>query len=680
MKASFFTESVLYWLARGVSALAQRAAPEWNARAGALLGGVLYRLAGKRRAVAMGNLRAAFGDAYTPEQYEGILSSLYRNLGMTLLEVAAIPRIDRAYVDQYVQVAPGSRERLETALAKGRGVIFVTGHFGNWELISLTGALHGYPTLVLAREQGWPRLNRMLTGYRESKGCRVVTKGFPVRDLIRGLKEGKIVGILADQDGGPNGVLAPLFGRLASTAPGTIALGVNAGAPILPVFMVRLEGPLHSLVVEEPLPIPEQGDLEERVRAGVAAYMAVMEKYIRRYPDHWLWLHRRWKSCPERHVVLLTDGKAGHLAQARALVGRIKAAWGHRAAGDKRLAGVAKPLVWVKTVHVKYRHPAWGPVLQMVAALLPRRFPRAERWLRWALDPESAGGLLSSSADITVSCGSSTAAVNLLWSWAVRAKTAHITRSALPSWRRFDLAVIPRHDFRRLPRAKNLLVIDGALAQGRLPDEGRAREWRQRLRISKGRQVGLLLGGPARGVEMTLGDVEQAVAGVLKAAEELDAEVLVTSSRRTPLSVETWLAQHLGRHPRCRLLALVNRRDAGRLSGTEEAVPCIFDLAGCLVVSGDSISMISEAIATGKPVISFPPRPLRGPGRGEPDTKYHRFLREMGRQGRVTVVEPSGAGDAAAAALRDGARPARSKAAPAGQAADPIVEFLKKWL
>ncbi|MBI3322053.1 MAG: mitochondrial fission ELM1 family protein [Candidatus Omnitrophica bacterium] len=679
MKASFFTESVLYWLARGVSACAQRVPPEWSARAGAGVGAALYHLAGKRRAVAISNLRAAFADTYTADQYDGILRSLYKNLGRTLLEIAAIPRIDREYVDRYVQVAPGSADRLERALAKGKGAIFITGHFGNWELISLTGALHGYPTSVLARQQGWPRLNKMLTEFRESKGCRMVNKGFPMRDLIRSLKEGKIIGILSDQDGGPNGVLAPFFGRPASTAPGAVALGISTGAPIIPVFMVRQEGPLHSLVLEEPLAVPAQGELEDRVKAGVTAYLAVLEKYVRRYPDHWLWLHRRWKTCPERRVAILSDGKAGHLAQCQGLLEKIKSAWEARAAEDKRLGGQERPLVWKRTILVKYRHPAWRPVLQVVASLLPRRFPGAERWLRWALTPESWAALSSAYADITVSCGSSTAPVNLIWSWAIRAKTVHVTRPSLPSWRRFDLAVIPRHDVRRPSRARNVLVIDGALAPAREPDEALAQAWRRKLKLAKKRQIGLLLGGPAKGVDLTLADVEEAVRGLISAAEETDAELLVTSSRRTPLAVETWLAQALGRHPRCRLLTLVNRRDAGRLSSTEEAVPCIFDLSHALVVSGDSISMVSEAAATAKPVVCFPPRPIRGRENGKPDTKYHRFLRQLESQGRVTVADPAGIRAAAASALRDGG-PVRAEPVEARKKPDPIVEFLKRWL
>ena len=242
MKANFYTESVLYWTVKKVSKLAQKLPPEWNVRIGAAAGTLLYYALPGRQRVALDNLRGAFGKGYTPAEYQRMIRALFQNFGRMFMEVAAIPAMDRATVDRWVMVAPSCRERLEKALALGKGVIFITGHFGNWEMISITGALHGYPTLVLAREQGWPKLNRMLTDVRESKGCRVVTKGFPVRELIQGLRDGRIVGILADQDGGRNGVLSPFFGRLASTAPGTVALAVSTGAPILPVVV----GPLPS--------------------------------------------------------------------------------------------------------------------------------------------------------------------------------------------------------------------------------------------------------------------------------------------------------------------------------------------------------------------------------------------------------------------------------------------------
>ena len=285
------------------------------------------------------------------------MKALFQNMGRMFMEVAAIPAIDRAYVDRYVRIAPGSQERLDRELAKGKGVLFLTGHFGNWELIPVTGALYGYPTLVLAREQGWPKLNRMLTEYRESKGCRVVTKGFPVRDLIQGLKEGRIVGIVADQDGGKNGVLSPFFGRLASTAPGMIALALSTGAPVLPVFMVRTRGAEHSLIVEEPLEIPQGVTEQRRIQAGFDAYVKVVEKYIRRYPAQWLWLHRRWKTCPQKHILIFDDGKAGHFSQTRALAQRLQAAWKQRMAEDRRLDGRPEPLGTFEKAEVAFRHP-----------------------------------------------------------------------------------------------------------------------------------------------------------------------------------------------------------------------------------------------------------------------------------------------------------------------------------
>ncbi len=669
MKTSFYTESVLYWLARGVSALAQRLPPHWNAAAGAAAGRLFYRLFPSRRVVALANLRAAFGSSRRPEELHRIVRVLFENLGVTLMEIAAIPRIDRAYVDRWVKVAPGCRERLEAALAQGKGVIFLTGHFGNWELISITGALHGYPTQVLAREQGWPRLNRLLTRYRESKGCQVVTKGFAVRQLVQGLQKGGIIGILADQDGGSHGVLCPFLGRTASTAPGPIGLSLSTGAPILPVFMVRQRGPSHLLVVEEPLAIPEEGTMDERIHAGVAAYLAVLERFVRRHPEQWLWLHRRWKSTPERRILILSDGKAGHLNQSRGLAQRIEAAWGQRMSSDHRMGAGNRSLVSLKTVEVAFRSPLRRNLLAAVASVVPRKFRGGERLLRWALTPETARELGGAFADFCISCGGSTAAVNLLFSWAIRARPIHVTDPRIPSRRRFDLAVIPRHDRPHASTGGNLLVMDGALGPERSCEERQLEDWRRRLNLSSRRRWGLLLGGPTRGVRLEPRDVEQVVQGLLSAAEKEDAELLVTTSRRTPVELESWLQRALAGNPRCRLLALVNHAQAEGLADPSEAVPCILGLADAMVVSGDSISMVSEAAEAAKPVVVFPPR---GDGLFSRASKYRRFLEGMHSRGKVALVQAEEVGRAVAEIA---GRPGEGEAPQA----DPAVEFLKRW-
>lgn len=676
MKASFYTESILYWLARGLSSAVQRIPPPWGVAFGSAVGTLVYHCLSGRRAVALSNLRAAFGDSYTPREYRQILKAQFQHLGMTLIEVAMIPRIDRAYVDRWITITPESRQRLERELAEGRGVIFLAGHFGNWELIPITGALHGFPTMVLAREQGWPRLNRLLTQYRESKGCGIITKGFPIREMIRGLREGRIVGIVADQDGGSNGVLAPFFGRRASTAPGAIALSIETGAPVLPVVIVRRAGPAHTLIVGEPLEIPSEGALDERVQAGIAAYLRTLEPYIRKHPHQWLWLHRRWKSSPERRLLIVSDGRAGHLTQARAFAQRIKEAWQIRQQNDKRLRGVQKGLVSIKTVQVNYRNRFWRGVLSTVAGLAPRRYGGGDFWLRVGLAPESYRAIRSAHADISISCGAAAAPVNLLWAWGIRAKSVQILQSRWPSWRRFDLAVIPRHDSHAPHAFPNLLVIDGALAPEQKPIPDQLENWRRALNITRPRRIGLLLGGAARGIALDPQQVKKTVEGLVSAAKEMDADLLVTSSRRTTPEVEEILHHILGKEPCCRLMVLVNRQITGGLNSTQEAIPCIFGLADLLVVSGDSISMVSEAVQRGTPVVSFLPTKT-GWSFGPP--KHHRFLEQLDKQGAIRLAEPEDIGEVVTQLMGDGVRASASFPRNDGQS-DPIVERLVKWL
>lgn len=675
MKANFYTESILYWLARSISALAQKLPPRWNVRLGAGAGTLLYWMLGSRKRVARDNLRAAFQSTYTPQQYEQILLKMFQNFGRTFMEIGAIPRVDRAYMDHWVPVAPGSRERLKLALSRGKGVIFLTGHFGNWELVSLSGALNGFPSLVLAREQGLPRLNRLLTQYRESKGCKVITKGFAVRELIQGLKEQRTVGILADQDGGRKGIFADYLGRISSTASGPIALHFSTGAPILPVFMVRQGGPFHQMIAEEPLIIPDQGTEQERLQAGIAAYLAVLEKYVRAYPEQWLWLHRRWKSCPERRVLIFSDGKAGHLSQCLGLAGRIETVWNKKVGGDPRLKilPVKRPLVSTRMVEVRYRHPFWKPVLSCVAAVSGKHPSGGGKWLRWALTPESYRSMASLHADISISCGSSSAPVNRLWAGMIRCKTVHLTKNAMPSWKSFDLAILPAHDFKKRPSRKKLVLTDLALAPRRRFLQAQVSAWRAALGLRAPRVIGLMLGGSAPSLVWTDEQIVRVAEQVSRFAERHDAEFLVTSSRRTGETAEALLEKLLKTNPRCRLLTLAGRNDPDRLKTTSEAVDAILACAQTVVVSGDSISMVSEAAArgTGTAVI-FPPDALAG------NSKQRRFAARLEHRRKIRVSDPDGVSNLLEEiALMPSAG---SETIEPESSNDPVEEFLQGWL
>lgn len=667
MKSSFYTESILYWLAKSLSAVAQRLPPRWNSGLGAGAGTLLYWTLGSRKRIARDNLRAAFQSTYTPQQYEVILKKMFQNFGRTFMEIAAIPRIDLAYLNRWVPVAPGSRERLELALSRGKGVVFLTGHFGNWEYISISGALHGFPSLVLAREQGLPRLNRLLTQYRESKGCKVVTKGFAVRELIQGLKEQKTVGILADQDGGPKGIFADYLGRISSTASGPIGLHLSTGAPILPVFMVRQSGPFHQMTVEEPLVVPEQGTEPERLQAGIAAYLAVLEKQVRAYPEQWLWLHRRWKSCPERRVLIFSDGKAGHLSQCLGLADRIETVWNKKVGGDPRLKilPVKRPLVSTRVVEVRYRHPFWKPVLSCVAAVSGKHPSGGDKWLRRALTPESYRSMASLHADISISCGSSSAPANRLWAGAIRCKTVHLTKNRLPSWKSFDLAVLPAHDFEKPPVQKKLVLTDLALAPRRRFSQAQVSAWRAALGLRAPRVIGLMLGGSAPSLVWTDEQIARVAEQVSRFAEQHDAEILVTTSRRTGEAAETLLEKLLKKNPRCKLLTLAGRNDPDRLKTTSEAVDAILACAQTVVVSGDSISMVSEAAARGMAAaVIFPPDALAG------NSKQRRFSARLEQRRKIRV-----GGLESIFHLLEG-----NETIEPDSSNDPVEEFLQGWL
>jgi KDO2-lipid IV(A) lauroyltransferase len=268
-------------------------------RLGALAGRAGARLARKTRRMALTHLALAFPEK-GPEELEQIVRDMFVNLGRSALELACIRRYD-AQLDRYVELEPP--ELLASVMARGRGMVFVTGHMGNWELLARRIARAGVPNAVIAKAGSDAKLNRMIERFRATGGVTTLWRENPDtgRAIIRTFRSGKALGILIDQDTNVQGVFVPFFGRLAYTPRAAADFAVRFGAPVV-VGTVHRKGPGegggHLLEVEEIPFSRDPPDREAEVVRLTAACTAAMERAIRRHPAEWVWMHERWRTRP----------------------------------------------------------------------------------------------------------------------------------------------------------------------------------------------------------------------------------------------------------------------------------------------------------------------------------------------------------------------------------------------
>ncbi len=570
---------------------------------GKTLGFLMYIFYNKRRRIAYSNLKAAFSKKFSPQEIKRINKNCFLNLALTIVEILRIPKLSQEYIKEYIEIE--GKENMDKAISKGKGVILVTAHFGNWELLALVEAMIGYPMKVLAREQKHPQLNRMLNRYREAKGCKVVHKGIQIREIIHSLRNNQIVGILVDQDAGRGGIYVDFFNRPTSTPRGLISIASKTGADIIPVFIIRKTGPYHKMVMEEPLEL-EADVVEEsqvdfvrklepakkmRFSDGVnlQKFNRVLEKYIEKYPSQWLWLHKRWKSTPLRNILILNDGKPGHLNQARAVVESI------RKALENKFGKLAE--IRVKIVDVKYKSFIHKLFLNFGSFL---NCQGGMRCVKFALDKVTFSNLIKTYADIIISCGASVAGLNLFMREENNAKSIVLMNPGKFLIGKFDLAVVPAHD--RVRPGYNTVITQAAL---NMINEEYMQDGIETLQAAGCRlqdeklKIGVLIGGDTKNYLLTKELTDTVLTQILKVAEELDADLLVTTSRRTSKEIDNLIKKRLQNEPRCKLLVIANEKNI------EEVVPGILGLSDIIVASGESISMVSEAASSGKRVIVF---------------------------------------------------------------------------
>ena len=258
---------------------------------GRALGRFLKRVDKKHVALARQNMALSFPDKSAAE-IETYMDGLFENIGMSLAEFLYIPAIKGAKYEGFLKVE--GKEFLEQARAKGKGVIMIIPHFGNWELSGLIFPKL-IPCMAVAFPQSNPFTDKLINKYRSLNGLRIVYTGDSVKEIIRTLKKNEGVGLLADQDAAFDGVFVDIFGRLAGTKKGPAVLAMKTGAPLLMTFMVRNPDGTHTAVVEKAIELDSTGDFEADVKSNTQKWASVLESYVRKYPPLWFWVHNRWK-------------------------------------------------------------------------------------------------------------------------------------------------------------------------------------------------------------------------------------------------------------------------------------------------------------------------------------------------------------------------------------------------
>ena len=273
------------------------ALPHRLARAAcAVLAALSYWFWPRLRRVGHLNLRMAFPD-WTPRQRRRMLFGLFRNFGRMLADFAHFPRWNHQNIERLI-IYDGF-EHYERAQSQGRGVLFLTAHFGNWELGSFAHGVYGYPCHFIVRELDNPLMDRLINHYRCLSGGTAIEKRDFARQVLRAFAQGRAVGILIDQNMLPGeGVFVDFFGRAACTTTGPARVAKKTGAAIV-LGLVIWDAKLRKYRLRfEPVEWIQRDDPEEEIRVNTANFTRLIEEYIRRYPEQWLWVHRRWKTRP----------------------------------------------------------------------------------------------------------------------------------------------------------------------------------------------------------------------------------------------------------------------------------------------------------------------------------------------------------------------------------------------
>ncbi len=263
---------------------------------GRRLGELAFDVVRLRRAVTLENLQRAFGLERSPRELVRIGRACYRNAAMTFLELGLCARRPPQEVE--TRVTLGNAACVAAAAAPGRGVLYLTGHYGNWELLGARVSRIGPRLHAVAGDQRNVLVDRYLRELRERLGMGVIPMAAAARDVLRALRDGEGVALVADQDAGRTGVFVEFLGRPAACHAAPMRFAYRTGAPIVMGFCRRTGPGTFRCDLEGPLEPDRSRPEDEEVLRLLRRYNETLERLVREHPEQWLWMHRRWKTRP----------------------------------------------------------------------------------------------------------------------------------------------------------------------------------------------------------------------------------------------------------------------------------------------------------------------------------------------------------------------------------------------
>ncbi|HQH11998.1 MAG TPA: lysophospholipid acyltransferase family protein [Candidatus Sumerlaeota bacterium] len=267
---------------------------KWTFKITPILAVLAYYLFRRERLKTLKHLRLAYGAEKSESEIRAIAKEVFRNIGRSAAENLSWNKLGVKYLENHITIV--NPEGLKRGFDKGKGLIGLTGHLGNWELMGAVFAkMLNVRFAVVARDFSNPWLNKKFEEERKAMGFDVVYRGNSGIEVLRRLKRNEGLGILADQNIRGEGVFVPFFGHPVKAHSNIAKLIIRTGVSVVPVFIIRNKDlTTHTLFIDNPMIFSLSGNIDEDIKNISSAYTAVIEKYVRQYPDQWMWMHKRW--------------------------------------------------------------------------------------------------------------------------------------------------------------------------------------------------------------------------------------------------------------------------------------------------------------------------------------------------------------------------------------------------